>query len=89
MTQEDQIAELLLQWEEAWEHGDDLPVDTLCADFSEHKDVVIGRIKALKAMFWVKEEVVNDPSHDAASDDDDVLRRVFGNRGVRGFLGGQ
>ena len=80
MTQEEKITELLIQWEEAWEHGDDLPIDTLCAGCPEHKDVVIRRISALKAMSWVKEEWVDDGTLVAASDDDVLLPKILGGR---------
>jgi serine/threonine protein kinase len=89
MTHEEEIAELLMQWEEAWEHGDDLRVETLCADCPENKDMVLGRIRALKAMSWVKEEGVDDRALDPASDDNDVsFPKILGGRyQVEGLIG--
>ena len=63
MTADDEISDLLLRWEEAWEHGDDLPVDTLCAGCPQHREVVGRRIAALKGTAWVKER-----GDDAAQD---------------------
>lgn len=54
MTLDDEIADLLIRWEEAWEHGEDLPVDVLCAGCPQHREAVARRIAALKSVSWVK-----------------------------------
>ena len=71
MTQDDKIADLLIRWEEAWEHGEDLPVDILCADCPEQKGVLAKRIEALKAMGWVKESVIEHRTREELTEDDD------------------
>jgi serine/threonine protein kinase len=73
MTQDDQIAELLIRWEEAWEHGEDLPVDALCADCPEKKDVLAKRIEALKAMAWVKAGVIDHQTREEPTEYDDPV----------------
>jgi serine/threonine protein kinase len=71
MTQDDKIADLLIRWEEAWEHGEDLPVDTLCADCPEQRAVLAQRIEALKAMGWVKAGVVDHQTREELTEEDD------------------
>jgi hypothetical protein len=73
MTPDDQIAELLIRWEEAWEHGEDLPVDTLCADCPEMKKALAKRIEALKAMAWVKDGVIDQQTKEERAEDDDPI----------------
>lgn len=53
MADEDRISELLLRWEEAWEHGRDIPPAELCADAPDLAGPVGERIAALKEMAWV------------------------------------
>jgi eukaryotic-like serine/threonine-protein kinase len=73
MTQDDQIAELLIRWEEAWEHGEDFPLDTLCADCPEKKAILAKKIEALKEMAWVKAGVVDLPTGEEPGEDDDPI----------------
>lgn len=53
---EDRIAELLLRWEEAFDHGQDLTAEELCVGSPELLEPVKERIAALKKMAWVKED---------------------------------
>jgi hypothetical protein len=55
MTRDDQIAEIVMRWEEAFDHGGDLSVADLCADHPELADVVSQRVAALKQLAWVKD----------------------------------
>jgi hypothetical protein len=55
MTRDDQIAEIVMRWEEAFDHGRDIPVADLCADHPVLADDVTRRIAALKGMGWVKD----------------------------------
>ncbi len=55
MTRDDQIAEIVMRWEEAFDHGTDLAAADLCADHPELADDVTARIAALKGMGWVKD----------------------------------
>lgn len=64
MTQDDAIAELLIRWEEAWEHGEDLAVETLCAGCPEHREELARRIALLKALAWVK--TVDQPTDETS-----------------------
>ena len=56
MTDEDRIAELLLRWEEAFDHGQDLTAEELCAGSPELLEPLKQRIAVLKQMVWVKDE---------------------------------
>ena len=55
MNQEsnDNLVDLLLRWEEAWEHGNDIPATELCSDNSELADSLQVRIDRLKKMSWM------------------------------------
>lgn len=55
MTRDDLIADIVMRWEEAFDHGSDLAVADLCADHPELADDVSSRIAALKGMGWVKD----------------------------------
>ena len=53
MTDEERISELLLQWEEVRERGDDLDADELCSACPELLEEVRKRIAALRQMDWM------------------------------------
>jgi serine/threonine-protein kinase len=53
MTTNDTIADLLARWEEAWEHGNDIPAAELCADHPELLEAVERKIDRLKRMSWM------------------------------------
>ena len=59
MTQqvdEDRIADLLIRWEEAFDHGQDLTAEELCAGSPELLEPLKQRIAILKQMAWVKDD---------------------------------
>jgi len=53
---EDRLADMLLQWEESFEQGQDLPVEKLCRDCPNLIQGLGERIAALKRMNWVNEQ---------------------------------
>jgi hypothetical protein len=55
MTRDDRIAEIVMRWEEAFDHGTDVAVADLCADHPELAEDVSSRIAALKQLAWVKD----------------------------------
>lgn len=55
MTRDDQIAEIVMRWEETFDHGTDVAVADLCADHPELVETVSRRIAALKQLAWVKD----------------------------------
>ena len=63
---DDTIAELLLQWEEAWERGENLSVPDLCADRQDLLPVIEARIKALKDMAWLGKDPTKTHSQDVS-----------------------
>lgn len=65
MTMNDTIADLLARWEEAWEHGTDIPAAELCADHPDLLEAVERKIDRLKRMAWM----VRSDSGDGGGDD--------------------
>lgn len=57
---EDQLAELLLKWEEAWDLGNDIPASTLCADCPELTQKLKDQIRLLKSMNWMKKDASDE-----------------------------
>lgn len=57
---EDQLAALLLKWEEAWDLGEDIPAATLCGDLPELTQKLADQIKLLKSMNWMKQDAADD-----------------------------
>lgn len=53
MTNEEKVSDLLLQWEEARERGDDLEAETLCTDCPELVETLGKQIAALRQMEWM------------------------------------
>lgn len=53
MTTNDALADLLAKWEEAWEHGHDIPAAELCAEHPELIEIVVQKIDRLKRMAWM------------------------------------
>jgi len=53
MSSEEKISDLLLRWEEAQERGEDLDVESLCADCPELAEPLQKRIVALLRMGWM------------------------------------
>ncbi|TWU49255.1 protein kinase domain-containing protein [Rubripirellula reticaptiva] len=52
-NRDDIIANLLLRWEESFEHGDDVPAKELCQAHPELFDEVQSKIEDLKKMSWM------------------------------------
>jgi hypothetical protein len=49
----ERLAELLLRWEESWEHGEDIPAARLCPDDPPLAAELQRRIDRLKRMAWM------------------------------------
>ena len=77
MTPDDRLADLLLQGEEAWEQGRDIPAEELCGGNLE----LIGRLKekidALKKMRWMD---TDQGVHEDRSDDESFIGRTLAGR---------
>lgn len=61
MSYEEKINDLLLQWEEAQERGEDLDVKTLCVDSPELIEIIQKRIAALRRMDWMTRSPIDVP----------------------------
>lgn len=57
---DDQLAELLLKWEEAWDLGNDIPASTLCVDCPELAQKLNDQIRLLKSMNWMKKDASDE-----------------------------
>lgn len=72
------LATLLMRWEEAWDQGQDIPAETLCAEFPDLTESLRGRIAALKKMAWMtKSESVPENDFNAP---DPLLGRTLAGR---------
>ena len=67
---DEQLAALLLKWEEAWDLGDDIPAATLCAHHPELTGKLADQIKLLKSMNWMTKDAADDLSN---TDEVDLL----------------
>lgn len=79
-TRDDEIAGLLLRWEEAWEHGEDIPAQALCAGHPDLEPVVREQIEALKATAWVKEPPGDGDGDDPEDERDNPSPTTVGGR---------
>ena len=61
MIDEARLAELLLTWEERFEHGEDLPAETLCPDDPELAEVLAQQISKLRKTMWVTRRITVQP----------------------------
>ena len=75
MTTNEIIADLLARWEEAWEHGTDIPAAELCADHAELLEAVERKIDRLKRMAWMDRSSGGNSSNgdDCMGDDTDSI----------------
>lgn len=55
MFDENRIGDLVVQWGQVWEQGQELSIDELCQDHPELKDVVTERVQSVKAMSWLNQ----------------------------------
>ena len=72
---EDIIANLLLRWEESFEHGDDVAASELSEDHPELVDELQSKIDDLKKMSWMNKDV--DLEDDGP---DELLSKTLGDR---------
>jgi serine/threonine protein kinase/Tfp pilus assembly protein PilF len=55
------LAEMLLQWEELWERGQDTPATELAKDHPDLVEELARRIKVLKTVAWLDKPLDDDP----------------------------
>jgi len=79
MTDTEKLAELLIRWEEAWDHGEDIPASQLCADCPDLVTKLEGQIDALKKMAWMKQDATEDADGEAESPDP-LISKTLGDR---------
>lgn len=72
------LAALLLRWEEAWERGEDLAAEILCADCPEMTEHIRDRITGLKKMAWMTKS--QSQSEDSVEVPDPLLGRTLAGR---------
>ena len=72
------LANLLMQWEEAWDRGEDIPAETLCVECPVLIERVRSRIAALKQMAWMTKSDVEPDS--SGSHPDVLIGKTLGGR---------
>ena len=72
------LTALLLQWEESWDQGQDIPAETLCAECPELVERVRDRVAALKQMAWMTNAGI-EPEH-SVDEPDRLLGRTLADR---------
>jgi eukaryotic-like serine/threonine-protein kinase len=77
---DDTIAELLLQWEEASERGENLSAPDLCADRPDLLSEIEIRITALKEMAWLGKDPTKTHSHDVPPTDRPHVPKALADR---------
>ncbi len=75
-NRDDIIADLLLRWEESYEHGNDVTATNLCKDHPELTDVLQSKINDLKKMSWMTDG--ENECDESASDE--LLNKTLGDR---------
>lgn len=85
---EDKLAELLERWERAWEQGEDLSAEQLCAECPELVEALRLRIQMLKKMLRMTEDLDFAASEESAhAVDDPLISKVLGGRyRIDGFV---
>lgn len=74
---EEQLAALLLKWEEAWDLGEDLSPAELCTSRPDLQDKVADQIKLLKSMNWMKHDAADDSNDD---EHDELIGTILAGR---------
>jgi len=72
----EKLADLLLRWEEAWEHGEDIPASLLCEDHPELLKDLQVKIDDLKKMAWM----TKNGEDQTAEEPDDLISKTLGDR---------
>lgn len=82
---DDRLTELLLRWEEAWEHGQDVPVQELCKDCPELVGPLQEKIDALKQMEWMNDDEARD--EDRSGGEEFIGKTLASRYRIEGLLG--
>jgi eukaryotic-like serine/threonine-protein kinase len=75
-NRDDIIADLLLRWEESYEHGNDITASELCKDHPELTDDLQSKIDDLKKMSWM----TDGENGQNENDSDELLNKTLGGR---------
>ena len=74
------IADILLEWDEQWQQGRDIPAADLCIHHPRLADELARRIKALKAMAWLDHELSHAKDPKISIGNNVLNSRVLGGR---------
>jgi tetratricopeptide (TPR) repeat protein len=74
------LAEMLLQWEELWERGQDTPATELAKDHPALVTELARRIKVLKTVAWLDKPLDDDPPDDDPRGNKPHSPRTLGGR---------
>lgn len=70
------IADLLIRWEDSFEHGYEISVDDLCSEHHDLTDEVRAKINDLKKMAWMNQ----DAKDSVADQPDELIGQTLGDR---------
>lgn len=77
---DDKLAELLLRWEEAWDHGEEVPAEQLCAGCPDLVEPLRRQIDILKKMAWMKGDSDDSDSGTRPAAPDPLISKTLGGR---------
>jgi hypothetical protein len=86
-SNEDQLAALLLRWEESWEQGEDVPAAQLCAECPAMADPLQAQIDVLKKMAWMKKDAAEEVQPNGNTDAPLVGKTLAGRYRIDQFVG--
>lgn len=86
-SQEDQLAALLLRWEEAWEHDEDVPAAELCVENPDLADQLQAQIDVLKKMAWMKNDAAEVQPANGSTDAPLIGKTLAGRYQIEEFVG--
>lgn len=85
MTEEEQLMDLLVSWEERFQDGEDVSPEELCLDCPELLSPLRDRIETIKRMGWLgraaqQKDLRVDPISHSGTQADTTLQKLFANR---------
>lgn len=86
-SKEDQLAALLLRWEEAWEHDEDVPAAELCVENPDLADQLQAQIDVLKKMAWMKNDAAEVLPANGSTDAPLIGKTLAGRYRIDQFVG--
>ena len=77
---DERLADILLEWEELWKQGHDVPVAELCREYPHLADDLARNINALKATSWLDKSVEHSSTSQIPSSNGGDEPRILSGR---------